>query len=163
MDVRMPRMNGLEATRLIVHELPSCRVLVLTTYDVDEYVVEALRGGASGFLLKDAPRRALFASVRAAAEGDVLLDARMTRRLVEEHLRPGPADERTRRALDTLTPREREVLLAVADGRSNVEVGQTLGMSEATVKTHVSRLLEKLGARDRVQLVVFAHRARIVS
>lgn len=162
MDVQMPRMDGLEATRQIIRDLPACRVLVLTTYDLDDYVLEALRVGASGFLLKDTPRKALFGSVRAAAEGDVLLDARTTRRLVDERLRAVGADDAARRALAGLTPREREVLLAVADGLSNVEVGARLGMSEATVKTHVSRLLDKLAARDRVQLVVFAYRSGIV-
>jgi DNA-binding NarL/FixJ family response regulator len=156
MDVRMPRLDGIDATRLILTAVPACRVLVLTTFDVDEAVLGALRAGASGFLLKDAPRRSLIAAVRAVAEGDVLLDADVMRRLVAEHLPAGPTAE-SRAVLERLTPRETEVLRAVARGMSNAEIATSLGLGEATVKTHVAKLLEKLAVRDRVQLAVLAH------
>ena len=155
MDVRMPRLDGIEATRRIIATVPSCRVLVLTTFDVDDAVLGALHAGASGFLLKDAPRRSLVAAVRAVAEGEVLLDATVTQRLVT-HLPAQPGREVSAR-LGRLTPRETEVLLAVSRGLSNGEIAAELGLGEATVKTHVAKLLEKLAVRDRVQLVVFAH------
>jgi DNA-binding NarL/FixJ family response regulator len=161
MDVRMPRLDGIDATRRILAAEPDCRVLVLTTFDVDEAVLGALRAGASGFLLKDAPRRSLIAAVRAVAEGDVLLDADVMRRLVADHLPAGPTAE-SRAVLDRLTPRETEVLRAVAQGMSNAEIAASLGLGEATVKTHVAKLLEKLGVRDRVQLAVLAHTTGIV-
>jgi DNA-binding NarL/FixJ family response regulator len=156
MDVRMPRLDGIDATRRILAAVPGCRVLVLTTFDVDEAVLGALRAGASGFLLKDSPRRSLIAAVRAVAEGDILLDADVMRRLVVDHFPAGPTSQ-ARAVLARLTPRETEVLRAVAQGMSNAEIAASLGLGEATVKTHVAKLLEKLAVRDRVQLAVLAH------
>lgn len=155
MDIRMPRLDGLVATRRIVASGSSSRVLVLTTYDTDDHVYDALAAGASGFLLKDAPRGSLVQAVRSVCAGDVLIAASATRRLVERAgaRRPAPPSE----TLQTLTAREVEVLRAVARGSSNAEIGRELFVSEATVKTHVARLLSKLQQRDRVQLVVFAY------
>jgi DNA-binding NarL/FixJ family response regulator len=161
MDVRMPGLDGVAATREVVAARPATRVLVLTTFDVDEYVIGALRAGASGFLLKDTPRAALIAAVRAVAAGDVLLAREVTARLVGAAGREHIGAEAVR-ALGRLTPREREVLALIADGRSNAEVAEALHLAETTVKTHVARLLDKLNARDRVQLVVLAHRWRVV-
>jgi DNA-binding NarL/FixJ family response regulator len=152
----MPRLDGIDATRRIVTSVPHSRVLVLTTFDDDEAVLGALHAGASGFLLKDTPRQSLVAAVRAVAEGDVLLDPDVTRRLVRTHL-PDQQRPDVRAVLDRLTPRETEVLLAVSRGLSNGEIAAELGLGEATVKSHVAKLLEKLAVRDRVQLVVFAH------
>ena len=161
MDVRMPRMDGIAATRELLRgragEGP--RVLVLTTFDLDEYVYEALRAGASGFLLKDAPPQRLVAAVHAVHEGDALLAPQITRRLVERYAAPA----REAPGLDELTAREREVLTLVARGLSNAEIGETLVLSLPTVKTHVSRVLMKLGLRDRVQAVVLAYEAGIVT
>lgn len=157
MDVRMPGLDGVSATREVVAARPDARVLVLTTFDVDDYVIGALRAGASGFLLKDTPRAGLVAAVRAVAAGEVLLSREVTARLVDA-VRPGRRDAEAVRALGRLTPREREVLELVAGGRSNAEVAHALHLAETTVKTHVARLLDKLDARDRVQLVVLAHR-----
>jgi DNA-binding NarL/FixJ family response regulator len=162
MDVRMPRLDGIDATRQVLAAVPHCHVLVLTTFDVDEAVLSALRAGASGFLLKDTPRRSLIAAVRAVAEGDVALDAAVTRRLVTGHLPATPTPE-SRQFLDQLTPRETEVLRAVAQGLSNAEIATKLGVGEATVKTHVAKLLEKLALRDRVQLAVLAHTTGIAT
>jgi DNA-binding NarL/FixJ family response regulator len=170
MDIRMPEMDGVEATRRITGDahLAETRVLILTTFDLDEYVFEALRSGASGFLLKDTLPDDLLAAVRVVARGDALLAPSITRRLVEEFARgPGavsvaPNGELSR-ALETLTPREAEVLAAVAAGMSNTEIGDTLFISHATAKTHVSRLLTKLDARDRAQLVMLAYEAGVVS
>jgi DNA-binding NarL/FixJ family response regulator len=163
MDVRMPGMDGVAATREIVAARPVTRVLVLTTFDLDEYVLGALRAGASGFLLKDAPRASLLAAVRAVAAGDVLLSPEVTRRLVGTHLvhSQGRSAE-AQRALGRLTPRELDVLRLIAGGRSNAEVAAELVLAETTAKSHVARVLEKLGARDRVQLVVLAHRWGVV-
>jgi DNA-binding NarL/FixJ family response regulator len=161
MDVRMPRLDGIEATRRLLAAAPSCRVLVLTTYDVDEDVIAALRAGASGFLLKDTPRRSLVAAVRAVAEGEVLLDPGLTKRLVEDHMRMPPGRD-AQRLLDRLTPREGEVLRLVARGLSNSEIASSLVIGEATAKSHVARLLDKLDARDRVRLVVLAHELGLV-
>ncbi len=164
MDIRMPVLDGLEATRLICSDptLADTRVLVMTTFDVDEYVYAALRAGASGFLLKDAQPEELLAAIRAVATGDAVIAPSATRRLIEQvaDRLPGPQDDDPR--LETLTERERAVLLAVAGGASNAEIGAELYMAEATVKTHVGRLLAKLGARDRVQLVVFAYESGLV-
>ena len=162
MDVRMPRLDGIDATRRVLAAVPHCHVLVLTTFDVDEAVLSALRAGASGFLLKDTPRRSLIAAVRAVAEGDVLLDAAVTRRLVTGRLPASPTPD-SRHVLDQLTPRETEVLRALAQGMSNAEIAAQLGLGEATVKTHVAKLLEKLALRDRVQLAVLAHTTGIAS
>jgi DNA-binding NarL/FixJ family response regulator len=158
MDVRMPVMDGLEATRLITAVGPGApKVVILTTFDLDDYVYEALRSGASGFLLKDAPRADLIAAVRVAAAGDALLAPSVTRRLIEAFaMRPAsvaPAPSR----LASLTPRERDILLQVARGRSNLEIARELVVTEATVKTHVGHLLAKLGLRDRVQAVILAY------
>jgi DNA-binding NarL/FixJ family response regulator len=156
MDVRMPVMDGVEATRAITAHNPATKVLILTTFDLDEYVYTALLAGASGFLLKEAPRSQLIDAVRTVHRGDVVLASPVTRRLIEEfltHSKPKRDDS----ALDRLSPRENEVLGLVARGRSNAEIARELFLSEATVKTHVARILAKLRLRDRVQAVVFAY------
>jgi DNA-binding NarL/FixJ family response regulator len=166
MDIRMPGMDGLEATRLITADdrTAGTQVLILTTFDLDEYVFEALRAGASGFLLKDTLPEELLAAVRIVAEGEALLAPRITRRLIEEFVdRPAATPIEPNPGLGLLTDREREVLTAVARGLSNAEVAETLFMSHATAKTHVSRLLTKLGARDRAQLVVIAYESGVVA
>ena len=166
MDIRMPRMDGLEAMRAITADarLAATRVLILTTFDLDEYVFAALRAGASGFLLKDTLPHDLLAAVRVVAAGEALLAPTVTRRLIAELARrPAAFGAELRRVLDGLTPRETEVLVAVARGLSNAEIGATLYMSPATAKTHVSRLLTKLDARDRAQLVVLAYEAGVVA
>jgi DNA-binding NarL/FixJ family response regulator len=165
MDVRMPVMDGIEATRRIVANDPAVRVLVLTTFDLDEYAFGALRAGASGFLLKDVPPGELSGAIRTVASGDAVVSPRITRRLLDEyaHLLSSPRhDEPINRALSTLTDREREVLIALAEGLSNAEIGARLFVSEATVKTHVGRMLGKLELRDRLQAVVFAFQTGIV-
>ena len=166
MDVRMPVMDGLEATRRITGDesLASTRVVILTTFDLDEYVHEALRAGASGFLLKDTLPVDLLKAVRVVAAGDALIAPRITRRLIEEFARrPEPAAAAPpSAALDQLTEREREVLELVAKGQSNAEIAAALYVSHATVKTHVSRLLMKLDARDRAQLVMVAYETGVV-
>jgi DNA-binding NarL/FixJ family response regulator len=159
MDIRMPGMDGLEATRRITASpvTSAVRILVITTFDLDEYVYAALRAGASGFLLKDAPPNELLGAIRVVAAGDALLAPSVTRRLIERFVsRPEPS-LRSQDALADLTSREREVLALVARGRSNAELAGELSMSPATAKTHVSRLLTKLDARDRAQLVVIAY------
>jgi DNA-binding NarL/FixJ family response regulator len=166
MDVRMPEMDGLEATRRITGDerLTATRVVILTTFDLDEYVFEALRAGASGFLLKDTLPADLLAAVRVVASGEALLAPHVTRRLIEEYLRrraaavPGPSP-----AVSQLTQREAEVLVAVARGQSNSEIAAALHMSHATAKTHISRILTKLDARDRAQLVMLAYEAGLVT
>jgi DNA-binding NarL/FixJ family response regulator len=157
MDIRMPRLDGIEATRQIVAEpgLRDTRVLILTTFDADEYVYDALRAGASGFLLKDASAADLLAAIRAVAAGQALLAPSVTRTLIAHFTRR--SDPRAVPALDRLTPREREVLGLVADGLSNDEIAAALVVSAATVKTHIGHLLGKLNARDRAQLVVIAY------
>jgi DNA-binding NarL/FixJ family response regulator len=164
MDVRMPELDGLAATQRLLSGSPpfAGRILVLTTFDLDEYVVEALRAGASGFLLKDAPSEQLLAGIRAVASGDALLAPSVTRRLIESRLRlDGPPPEVAGR-LAELTAREREVLELLGHGRSNGEIGAALHLGEATVKTHVSRIFAKLGLRDRIHAVVFAYEAGLV-
>jgi DNA-binding NarL/FixJ family response regulator len=165
MDIRMPHMDGVEATRHITSDdrLSSTRVLILTTFDLDEYVFDALRAGASGFLLKDTLPDDLLAAVRVIASGDALLAPSVTRRLMESFLQRSAAPSRMPNGLDLLTPRESEVLIAVARGLSNTEIAETLFMSHATAKTHVSRLLTKLNARDRAQLVMLAYEAGVVA
>ena len=168
MDVRMPELDGVEATRRLVHEPPPGRepprVVVLTTFDVDEYVFAAIRAGASGFLLKDSRPDELIGALRTVLRGDAVVAPSATRRLLEQVAGDLPAavpgDEDARLAL--LTPREREVLIEVARGRSNGEIAATLFLAEATVKTHVGRLLAKLDRRDRVQLAVFAYETGLV-
>jgi DNA-binding NarL/FixJ family response regulator len=160
MDVRMPTMDGIEATRrLSALELPA-RVLILTTFDLDEYVYEALRAGASGFLLKDRPPEELVAAVRVIASGEALLAPSVTRRLIEEFAKRAPAGKPTE--LDELTEREREVLVLMAKGLSNAEIARALFVAETTVKTHVGRVLHKLGLRDRAQAVVLAYESGLV-
>jgi DNA-binding NarL/FixJ family response regulator len=164
MDIRMPTMDGLEATRRIVADelLAGVRVLMLTTFHLDEYVYQALRAGASGFLLKDTPPADLLAAIRVVAAGDALLAPRVTRRLIEEFARrPEPALATP--ALAALTDREREVLALVARGLSNAEIAERLVVSPATSKTHVSRILTKLQARDRAQLVMLAYETGLVT
>jgi DNA-binding NarL/FixJ family response regulator len=164
MDVRMPNMDGIEATRRIVEELGTAtRVLVLTTFDLDEYVYDALAAGASGFLLKDATAEALFDAVRVVAAGDALLSPRVTRRLIGEFARLRPKVPVRPEVLRALTPRESEVLQQIAEGLSNAEIAERLFVSEETVKTHVSRVLMKLGVRDRTQAVVIAYESGLVS
>ncbi len=158
MDVRMPGMDGIEATRAIV-AADLARVLVLTTFDLDEYVYEAVRAGASGFLLKDARRERLAEAIRSVARGDMLVDPAVTRRLVERFARPDVQDGGR---LVSLTPREREVLVEIGRGLSNAEIATTLYVGEATVKTHITALLRKLGLRDRVQAVILAYETGLV-
>ncbi len=157
MDVRMPVMDGLEATRQIAAAPGAPKVVILTTFDLDDYVYEALRAGASGFLLKDAPRADLIAAVRVAAAGDALLAPSVTRRLIEAFARRPATSAPPPSRLASLTPRERDILRLVARGHSNAEIAGELVVSEATVKTHVGHLLAKLGLRDRVQAVILAY------
>jgi DNA-binding NarL/FixJ family response regulator len=166
MDVRMPGTDGVEATSRIVSSGSPSRVIILTTFDVDEYAYAALRAGASGFLLKDAPPADLISAIRAVASGDAVVAPSTTRRLLSNLTHRPPAadgDGDDHPALQRLTPREREVLLAVARGLSNSEIAAELVLSEATVKTHVGRILAKLELRDRVQIVVFAYDNGLVS
>jgi DNA-binding NarL/FixJ family response regulator len=164
MDIRMPELDGIEATKQITadNREPRTRVLMLTTFDLDEYVFEALRAGASGFLLKDVPATQLAASVRMIAAGDALLAPTITRRLIEQFVAARPAAPPPP-GLDELTPRELEVFRLVATGMSNAEIAAELVIGEATVKTHLTRLLMKLDLRDRVQAVVLAYETGVIS
>ena len=162
MDVRMPGVDGIEATRQIVTRDAAARVLILTTFDLDEYAFSALRAGASGFVLKDVPLDELARAIRSVASGDAVVSPRITRRLLDVYATqlpdlPGEASSPVHAALDQLTPREREVLLEVATGLSNTEIAEKLVVSEATVKTHVGSILAKLDLRNRVQAVIFAY------
>jgi DNA-binding NarL/FixJ family response regulator len=160
MDIRMPELDGLQATRRILAADPAARILVLTTFDLDEYVYEALAAGASGFVLKDDPPEQLLAAIRTVAAGEALLSPAVTKRVIREFTRiRRPAEPE---GLEQLTEREREVLALIAEGRSNAEIGETLFISETTVKTHVTHVLQKLGLRDRVQAVVLAYQAGLV-
>jgi DNA-binding NarL/FixJ family response regulator len=166
MDVRMPVMDGLAATEKILAGPPGVRqpkVLMLTTFDLDDYVFGALRAGASGFVLKDAPAVELVHAVRVVAAGDALLAPSITRRLIADYVGRGRQDPRSAAALGELTPRETDVLRLVAHGRSNQEIAASLVLAEQTVKTHVSRVLAKLGLRDRAQAVVFAYESGLVT
>jgi DNA-binding NarL/FixJ family response regulator len=163
MDIRMPVLDGIEATRRIVRAQPATRVLILTTFGLDTYVYDALRAGASGFMLKDAPPEEIAAAVRIVASGEALLAPAVTRSVIEEFVRreptPAPAEPP---ALAELTPREREVLDLLARGLSNPEICERLVISEATAKTHVARILQKLDLRDRVQVVIYAYESGLV-
>jgi DNA-binding NarL/FixJ family response regulator len=166
MDIRMPVLDGVEATRRILlesQEGPRPRIIMLTTFDLDEYVYASMSAGASGFLLKDLSPEQLIAAVRLVAAGDALLAPSITRRLIERFARPQASTPNASDELAQLTPREREVLLLVARGYSNAELAENLVLSEATVKTHVARILSKLGLRDRVQAVVLAYEAGLVT
>jgi DNA-binding NarL/FixJ family response regulator len=177
MDIRMPEMDGIEATRLIAGggdtqvgaDAPRGtgdgvpRVLMLTTFDLDEYVYDALRAGASGFLLKDVPAEQLVESIRVIAQGDALLAPSVTKRLIHEFSRGGASQRSAPASLEELTPRELEVFKLIARGMSNAEIAAELVVSETTVKTHVARVLMKLGVRDRVQAVVLAYESGVVA
>ena len=159
MDIRMPELDGLEATRRILEADKSARILILTTFDLDEYVYEALQVGASGFVLKDDPPEQLIAAIRTVAAGDALLSPTITRRVIKEFARtPRPAPPRE---LDDLSERERDVFRLIARGFSNAEIGRELYISETTVKTHVTHILQKLNLRDRVQAVVLAYQTGV--
>jgi DNA-binding NarL/FixJ family response regulator len=162
MDVRMPVLDGLEATRRLVELGTTARILILTTFDLDEYVYAAIRAGASGFLLKDVRPSQLVDAIRVVADGEALLAPAVTRRLLERFAATLPTPEERAPALATLTDRERDVLELVASGLSNSEIAERLFLGETTVKTHVSSMLRKLGLRDRVQAVVLAYEAGLV-
>jgi DNA-binding NarL/FixJ family response regulator len=163
MDIRMPVLNGLEATRRISRQPNAPRILVLTTFGLDEYVYEALRAGASGFMLKDSPPEELVAAVRIIARGDALLAPAVTRSVVEEFVRRSPAEPQRTDAVEQLTRREREVFDLLVRGLSNPQICERLVVSEATTKTHVARILQKLGLRDRIQAVIFAYESGLVT
>jgi len=163
MDIRMPNLNGLEATRRVLDRVDATtRVLILTTFGLNEYVYEALRAGASGFLLKDAPPEELLAAVHVIARGDALLDPAITRTVIEEFARRPSARPELAAKLDELTPREREVLDLLARGLSNAEIAKRLVVTEGTAKTHVANVLMKLQLRDRVQTVIYAYESGLV-
>ena len=163
MDIRMPELDGIEATKqLLAGGEGGPRILILTTFDLDEYVYEALRAGASGFLLKDTPPEQLVQAIRVVAAGEALLSPAVTRRVIEEFVAKHRSERPKPRGLDELTAREHEVLMLVARGLSNAEIARELFVSETTVKTHVARLLMKLGLRDRVQAVVLAYEHGVV-
>ncbi|MET8026816.1 response regulator transcription factor [Streptomyces avermitilis] len=162
MDIRMPGMDGLTATRLITALASRPRVLVLTTFDLDVYVYEALRAGSSGFLLKDAQPEDLLAAIRVVAAGDGILAPAVTRRLIDTFAQGAPQPPVVTGALEQLTPRERQVLLLIASGLTNAEIGAELGVATGTVKTHVNALLTKLGLRDRVQVTILAYESGLI-
>ncbi|MHC3455339.1 response regulator [Streptomyces prasinus] len=162
MDIRMPGMDGLTATRLITRHSNHPRVLVLTTFDLDAYVYEALRAGASGYLLKDAEPEALLVAIRGVAAGDGVLAPAVTGRLIAAFAQGAPVSPETTGALSSLTRREREILTLVATGLSNAEIGERLGLALGTVKVHVSAVLNKLGLRDRVQATIFAYESGLI-
>ena len=160
MDIRMPELDGLEATRRILAADPAARILILTTFDLDQYIFEALNAGASGFVLKDDPPEQLISAIQTVAAGDALLSPSVTRRVIEQFTRiprPAPPQE-----LDELTARERDILRLIAEGLSNAEIGERLYIGETTVKTHVTHVLQKLNLRDRVQAVVLAYQSGLV-
>ncbi|MBO1338053.1 response regulator transcription factor [Streptomyces sp. VRA16 Mangrove soil] len=166
MDIRMPGMDGIEATRRIIERGPVPRILILTTFDMDEYAYAGLRAGASGFLVKDALPEELLAGIRAVAAGDAIVAPGLTRRLLDAYVHHLPAAPGAPAALDprvaALTDREREILTVIARGWTNTEIAQRLHLAESTVKTHISRILAKTGARDRVQAVIVAYDAKLV-
>jgi DNA-binding NarL/FixJ family response regulator len=162
MDIRMPVLDGLEATRQLTKDGAGARILILTTFDLDEYVYEALRVGASGFMLKDAPPEDLIAAVRVVAAGEGLLAPAVTKRVIERFASLVEPETRVVPGLDELTPREREVLELLARGRSNAEIAAELVISDGTAKTHVARILGKLGLRDRVQAVILAYESGLM-
>jgi len=163
MDVRMPGMDGLAATREIVAARPESRVIVLTTFDLDEYAFGGLRAGASGFLLKDARPAELLGAIRSVAAGDAVVSPRVTKRMLELFGTSLPASAGSQDATAPLTPREREILLAIAEGLSNGEIAERFFLTESTVKTHVGRVLFKLGLRDRIHAVIFAYENRLIA
>jgi DNA-binding NarL/FixJ family response regulator len=164
MDIRMPEMDGLEATaQILAASEPNCRIIILTTFDPDEYVFRALQAGASGFVLKDIPPEALVEAVRTVAGGGAILAPAITRRLIGQFANKMATDCNLAHRLERLTGREREVLTAIAEGKSNAEIAEALFIGAATVKTHVSSLLSKLGLRDRAQAVVFAYECGLVA
>ena len=164
MDIQMPRLDGVEATRQIIAEPGTdTRVVILTTFERDEYIFEALRVGASGFLLKNAPPEELLHAVRMVADGNALLSPSVTRRVIEQYATTKPVSKQVNDNLARLTERERQVLCALASGKSNAEVADTLYVSEGTVKTHVSHILTKLALRDRMQAVVFAYESGLIT
>jgi DNA-binding NarL/FixJ family response regulator len=165
MDIRMPVLDGIEATRRVVRDQPTTRVLILTTFGLDTYVYDALRAGATGFMLKDAPPEEIAAAVRIVASGEALLAPAITRAVIEEFTRQEPASPAPTppRALQELTPREHEVLDLLARGLSNPEICRRLVISEATTKTHVARVLQKLDLRDRVQAVIYAYETGLIA
>jgi DNA-binding NarL/FixJ family response regulator len=160
MDIRMPDVDGLQATRQIIEADPAARILILTTFDLDEYIYEALEAGASGFVLKDDPPEQLIAAVRTVAAGEALLSPAVTRRVINRFSR-APRQAAPPKGLDELTEREREIFVLIADGLSNAEIGKRLFISDTTVKTHITHIFQKLDLRDRVQAVVLAYRTEI--
>jgi DNA-binding NarL/FixJ family response regulator len=163
MDIRMPRLDGIEATRRLTGDANGARVLILTTFGLDDYVYEALRAGASGFMLKDAPPEELLAAIEVVARGDALIAPAVTRTVIEEFVRRSPSPSPPPPVLDALTQREREILELLAHGLSNAEIAERLVVSGGTVKTHVAHVLSKLALRDRVQAVILAYETGVIT